>query len=293
MHLLHNIFFLFFAIATLTLVGTFIDARWRQNPQSRPLVSGVWNHTLAESHWSIFWSSDGVGIYGTQLIPHRRRQRICSHTAESKLLKARGFDATIHPNTDPLKSMMPPIDTQKTPPVTVQPVWKVCVPHKMCQSQQPGPNLHTQTHAHTHRAALGGLKTDTSCREKEEEALVKEERSVCRWEDLWIHCTRKEKKKSATVLSGRGVCVCVCMCAHACLRLCVSWSDVLCNACGVDSTFPKGRAFVQWGGGVYCGSHVSPHTKLYSLRLSCRMVSLTAANTNRMFSVSVAQVKWE
>lgn len=35
------------------------------------------------------------------------------------------------------------------------------------------------------------------------------------------------------------------------------------------------------------------HTKLYSLRLSCRMVSLTAAKTKRMFSVSVAHVKWE
>lgn len=37
----------------------------------------------------------------------------------------------------------------------------------------------------------------------------------------------------------------------------------------------------------------SPHTRLYSLRFSCRMVSFTAANTKRMFSVSVAQVKWE
>ncbi|TNN59651.1 hypothetical protein EYF80_030137 [Liparis tanakae] len=33
--------------------------------------------------------------------------------------------------------------------------------------------------------------------------------------------------------------------------------------------------------------------RLYSLRLSCRMVSLTAAKTKRMFSVSVAHVKWE
>lgn len=31
-----SIFFSFFAIAMLTLVGTFIDARWRQNPQPRP-----------------------------------------------------------------------------------------------------------------------------------------------------------------------------------------------------------------------------------------------------------------
>lgn len=29
-----------------------------------------------------------------------------------------------------------------------------------------------------------------------------------------------------------------------------------------------------------------PHTKLYSFRFSCKIVSLTAANTNRMFSVS-------
>jgi len=35
------------------------------------------------------------------------------------------------------------------------------------------------------------------------------------------------------------------------------------------------------------------YTRLYSFKLSCRIVSFTAANTNRMFSVSVAQVKWE
>lgn len=41
------------------------------------------------------------------------------------------------------------------------------------------------------------------------------------------------------------------------------------------------------------GSPASLYTRLYSFRLSCRMVSLTAAKTKRMFSVSVAQVKWE
>lgn len=35
------------------------------------------------------------------------------------------------------------------------------------------------------------------------------------------------------------------------------------------------------------------YTKLYSFRFSCRIVSLTAAKTNRMFSVSVAHVKCE
>lgn len=34
-----------------------------------------------------------------------------------------------------------------------------------------------------------------------------------------------------------------------------------------------------------------PYTRLYSFKFSCRMVSLTAANTNLMFSVSVAHVK--
>lgn len=33
------------------------------------------------------------------------------------------------------------------------------------------------------------------------------------------------------------------------------------------------------------------YTKLYSFRFSCRIVSLTAAKTNLMFSVSVAHVK--
>lgn len=36
---------------------------------------------------------------------------------------------------------------------------------------------------------------------------------------------------------------------------------------------------------------VQGQTRLYSFKLSCRMVSLTAAKTNRIFSVSVAQVK--
>ena len=33
-------------------------------------------------------------------------------------------------------------------------------------------------------------------------------------------------------------------------------------------------------------------TRLYSFKFACKMVSRTAANTKRMFSVSVAQVKW-
>lgn len=37
----------------------------------------------------------------------------------------------------------------------------------------------------------------------------------------------------------------------------------------------------------------SHQTRLYSAKFNCNMVSLTAAKTNRMFSVSVAQVKWE
>lgn len=34
-------------------------------------------------------------------------------------------------------------------------------------------------------------------------------------------------------------------------------------------------------------------TRLNSLRFSCKIVSFTAAKTKRMFSVSVAHVKWE
>lgn len=35
------------------------------------------------------------------------------------------------------------------------------------------------------------------------------------------------------------------------------------------------------------------YTRLYSFKFSCKIVSFTAANTNLMFSVSVAHVKWE
>lgn len=41
------------------------------------------------------------------------------------------------------------------------------------------------------------------------------------------------------------------------------------------------------------GASPRGQTRLYSFRLSCRMVSFTAAKTKRMFSVSVAHVKWE
>lgn len=40
-------------------------------------------------------------------------------------------------------------------------------------------------------------------------------------------------------------------------------------------------------------STAKAQTRLYSFKFSCSMVSLTAAKTNRMFSVSVAQVKCE
>lgn len=36
---------------------------------------------------------------------------------------------------------------------------------------------------------------------------------------------------------------------------------------------------------------IALHTKLYSFRFDCRIVSLTAAKTNRIFSVSVAREK--
>lgn len=54
----------------------------------------------------------------------------------------------------------------------------------------------------------------------------------------------------------------------------------------VESTRHKRLRFVQW-------VRRTAYTRLYSLRFSCKMVSLTAANTKRMFSVSVAHVKWE
>lgn len=53
-----------------------------------------------------------------------------------------------------------------------------------------------------------------------------------------------------------------------------------------------------WRGGResrrQCWTRTScPHTRLYSWRVSCKMMSLTAAKTKWMFLVSVAQVKWE
>jgi hypothetical protein len=84
-----------------------------------------------------------------------------------------------------------------------------------------------------------------------------------------------------------------------------------------DKRWAGGRAWAQRGGGgaagvdrVVCSRHDcsyfvvacgvgrvnagmsvrSTHTKLYSFKLCCKIVSLTAANTNRMFSVSVNMV---
>lgn len=45
--------------------------------------------------------------------------------------------------------------------------------------------------------------------------------------------------------------------------------------------------------GGWRGQANQGQTRLYSFKLSCKMVSLTAAKTNRIFSVSVAHVKWE
>lgn len=39
-----------------------------------------------------------------------------------------------------------------------------------------------------------------------------------------------------------------------------------------------------------CGGRVRIYTRLYSFRLDCKMVSLTAANTNLMFSVSEIEI---
>lgn len=83
-----------------------------------------------------------------------------------------------------------------------------------------------QIHTHTHRAALGGLKTNTaSCREEEEEALVKEEGQRLQvggsvgslyWEKGG---EKKTNKKNGSVGGGivcvhastsAAVCVCVC-----------------------------------------------------------------------------------
>lgn len=151
----------------------------------------------------------------------------------------------------------------------------------MCQRQQPGPNL-------THGAALGGARTLTQQaaerRRKRGRALVKRGGMVFAGGRICENTVQrknkkiKQKKKNKNNRKGSvGVC------------LCVSQHGVLCNACGVERTLPKEVCICAIG--RRCASYVSPHTRLYSLRLSCRMVSLTAANTKRMFSVSVAQVK--
>lgn len=100
-----------------------------------------------------------------------------------------------------------------------------------------------------------------------------------------------EGRKIKKIKIGRALLRCVSACVCVCMYVCVSRDGVLCNACGVERTLPKRGAFCAMG--RRCASYVRPHTRLYSLRLSCKMVSLTAANTKRMFSVSVAQVKCE
>lgn len=44
---------------------------------------------------------------------------------------------------------------------------------------------------------------------------------------------------------------------------------------------------------IIAHSHTNVHTKLYSFRFDCKIVSLTAAKTNRIFSVSVCGKKGE
>lgn len=79
-----------------------------------------------------------------------------------------------------------------------------------------------------------------------------------------------------------------------------------------DGTLTRGVT-ARWGGGnrgqsAFCQRYTlvlsvfvcvrvfrkarMDHTRLYSFKLSWRIVSLTAANTNLMLDVSVAHVKW-
>lgn len=70
----------------------------------------------------------------------------------------------------------------------------------------------------------------TSCQAKEEEGELWWERGgVCRWEDLWMYCTGRKKKKKKRVLL-------------ACLSV-SAW----CYAWRVEWTLWKKCAFVQWG----------------------------------------------
>lgn len=80
-----------------------------------------------------------------------------------------------------------------------------------------------QIHTHTHRAALGGLKTNTaSCREEEEEALVKEEgqRLQVGGSVGSLYWEKEEEKKTQNGSAGGGI-VCVHACTSAAVCVCV------------------------------------------------------------------------
>lgn len=82
----------------------------------------------------------------------------------------------------------------------------------------------------------------------------------------------------------------VCFCCWSRLReygvcnMAAQLANQLNKRCGLSSELCTTRHFQ---------SRLPPYTKLYSLRFDCKIVSFTAANTNRMFSVSVAHVKCE
>ena len=66
-----------------------------------------------------------------------------------------------------------------------------------------------------------------------------------------------------------------------------TWQRRLIQVVKMKDTFTiyKMANKTQWLG------HRSHQTKLYSFRFNCKIVSFTAANTNRMFSVSVIKTK--
>lgn len=224
----------------LTLVGTFIDARWRQNPQRCPLESCVQPHILskwigsfsssAPCHWS--WVVSGWTVltsFYSASRSERRQWRIWSRTTEGQLQRAVGL-------------------------------WCCYLPKQSSLLVNAAPNIHTYTHTHKHQSPLQSLYSPCErlvCQMKRARASgrgqIGHTEQLWKERGLWHNKLPSEGGRGQALVKEEGrrlqvggsvnvlywgnkrfLFVCVCLCK------CVCQHGVLYNACGVEAHIQRG-----------------------------------------------------
>ena len=196
----------------------------------------------ASSHWS-------SGVFrrcSVRFIPRRQELRkemtedlISNRQPHRQLRRAKEVRCRWSPkhsslpvNAAPNTNAHTDAHTPKSPSVTVQPVWKVCVPDEMWQSRQPGPQL-------THGAALRGARILTQQAAKWRRrgwAMVKEQGR------------HLQMGGSVNVLhwGRKGRVLYVCVCVWVCVFV---WVGMVCCLMRVELSAHSGRGVHLCNGG--------------------------------------------